>query len=112
MKKSVLAGTVAHLIAYPHIVLAVVVLTIGLVRNPGPTLYTTAIVSAVLLGVRIATPRLYRLIAAAAQLWAKTVLKTWRLWDDRRALRDSEKNMRATVISETQQLSDLGKEEA
>lgn len=112
MKKSVLTGAVAHLVAYPHIVLAVVVLTIGLVRNPGPTLYATAVVLAVLLGVRIAVPHLYRLVAAAARLWAKTVLKTWRLWDDRRAIRDSEKNMRATVISETQQLSDLGKEEA
>lgn len=111
MKKSVLTGAVAHLLAYPHIVLAVVVFTIGLVRNPGPTLYATAIIIAVLLGVRIAVPRLYRLVASAAHLWAKTVLKTWRLWDDRRAIRDSEKNMRATVISETQQLSDLGKEE-
>lgn len=111
MKKSVLTGAVAHLLAYPHVVLAAVVLTIGLVRNPGPTLYTTAIVIAVLLGVRIAVPRLYRLVASAARLWAKTVLKTWRLWDDRRALRDSEKSMRATVISETQNLSDLGKEE-
>lgn len=112
MKKSVLTGAVAHVIAYPHIVLAVVVLAIGLVRNPGPTLYATAVVIAVLLGVRIAVPHLYRLAASVAHLWAKTVLKTWRLWDDRRAIRDSERNMRATVISETQQLSDLGKEEA
>lgn len=111
MKKSVLTGAVAYLIAYPHIVLALIVLIIGLVRNPGPTLYATAIVIAVLLGVRIAVPSLYRLAASAARLWAKAVLKTWRLWDDRRAIRDSEKNMRATVISETQQLSDLGKEE-
>lgn len=112
MKKSVLTGAAAHLIAYPHIVLAVVVLTIGLVRNPGATLTLAAIVIAVLLGVRIAVPGLYRLTVSATRLWAATVLKTWRLWDDRRAIRDSEKNMRATVISETQQLSDLGKEEA
>lgn len=112
MKKSVLTGVVAHLIAYPHIVLALVLLAIGLVRNTGPTIYAAAIVVAVLLGVRIALPRLYRFVASATRLWAKTVLKTWRLWDDRRAIRDSEKNIRATVISETQQLSDLGKEEA
>ena len=111
MKKSIATAAIAHLIAYPHIVVAVVLVTIGLVRNAGPTLYATAIIVAVLLGFRIAVPRLYRLAAAVPRLWATTVLKTWRLWDDRRAIRDSEKNMRATVISETQNLSDLGRSE-
>lgn len=79
--------------------------------QPRPDALRTTIIIAVYVGLRIAAPRLYRLVASAACLWAKTVLKIWRLWDDRRAIRDSEKNMRAAVISETQQLADLGKEE-
>lgn len=111
MKKSLLTRLLAQIIAYPHIVIALVLLTIGFVRNPDTTIYAAVVVAAVLLGIRIAVPPVYRLAAAVPRLWATTVLNTWRLWDDRRAIRDSERNMRATVVGESQTLSDLGRSE-
>lgn len=110
MKATVVTAAIAHLIAYPHLVLAMLLLVVGLIRNPVGALITAAVVAALLLACRIALPRLSRAVVSVQRVWAKTVLAAWRVWDDRRALKESTRAVRSTVVSEAQPLRDLGSE--
>ena len=110
MKATVVTAAIAHAVAYPHIVIAVLLLIGGLIRNPGAVLISAAVVAALLLACRIMLPRLSRAVIAAQRAWARAVLGAWRVWADRRALKESTRTIRSTVVSEAQPLRDLGKE--
>lgn len=110
MKLTAITAALAHLIAYPQVVIAVLLLIVGLIRNPSGALISAAVVAAVLIACRIMLPRLSRAVIAAQRAWARAVLRIWRVWDDRRALKESTRAVRSTVVSEAQPLSDLGKE--
>lgn len=98
----------AYVIAYPWLVVLVPAVVIGAIRDVGSTVLAAAIGGALLLGLRIALPRLSRLLFGAQRLWAAKVFELWKLGEVKATVRSAETRMRETVVAESRPVNDLG----
>lgn len=108
IKSSPVFAFLATCVAYPWAVILVPLLVIGLTRNTNGTVMLMAFIAALVLGTIIALPRLARLVAGIQRAWANLVFETWKIIETKRLIKQSEKRMRETVVSEARPMQDLG----
>ena len=101
-------AVMAFVIAYPWAVVLVPIIVIGLIRNPGPTIMLVVVIIAVTLGLMIVAPGLVRLVSRCQRAWARLVFELWKMLETRRTVSRAERNVRATVATESDRPSDLG----
>lgn len=108
MKSSPVLALLAAIIAYPWAFVLVPILVIGMVRNTEAAVLLLTILVAVSLGAMILLPGLTRLVVRTQRAWAKLVFEVWKLIETKRTVKQSEKRMRETVVSESRPVQDLG----
>lgn len=108
MKSSPVLAILAFVIAYPWVVIGVPIIVIGMIRNPGPTSVLVAVIVAVILGCMIVVPGLTRFVARCQRAWAKLVFEVWKVIEQKRTIKQSEKRMRETVVNESRPVQDFG----
>lgn len=101
-------AVIAFVIAYPWAAVIIPIIVIGLIRNPGPTFMLVVVLMAVTLGLMVLAPGLVRFVSRTQRAWAKVVFELWKMLEMKRTVSRAERNVRATVATESDRPSDLG----
>lgn len=108
IKSSPVLAIIAFFIAYPWVLIVVPLIVMGLLRDVGGTVLVIALVGSGIVGCLIAVPRPTRVLFAIQRAWAKKVFEVWKLIEMKRTIKQSEKKMRETVVSESRPVQDFG----
>lgn len=105
---SPLLGVIVFAIAYPWAAVILPIIVIGMIRNPGPTIMLVAVLFAGTVGLMIVAPGIARMVSRTQRAWAKLVFELWKMIEMKRTVSRAERNVRATVATESDRPSDLG----
>lgn len=108
IKFGAVRAVLAYVIAYPWLVIVIPASAVGFIRDAASTAVAVAVAVALLVGFRIALPRVSQLVLGAQRLWAAKVFEMWKLGEMKATVRSAETRMRETVVAESRFVNDLG----